>query len=161
ADHREIEHPPAQLIMAFIFTMRSTTVISSSASAHSRNTSAEDRLATILENGNAPPVPPRAANRPSPKRHLLGNSSRHNSDQSPSPYTTYATAVGPAGEKFTNFRNNRHIAQRGVWKRLCIIITVVLVVIVALIIGMVMGLRKKHARYANYLTLVKRTSLCD
>ena len=154
ADYRENKTRPHKFIMAFIFTMRSTTVVSSSASSHSRNTSAEDRLATILESGNnAPPVPPRAANRPSPKRHLLGYTSRHNSDHSPPPYTTYATVVGPSGEKFVDIRNNRHIAKRGGWKRLCILIVVVLVVIVALIVGLAVGLGKKRARYADYLTL--------
>jgi hypothetical protein len=48
----------------------------------------------------------------------------------------------------SDVRNNKHIARRGGWKRLCIIVIVLLFVVIALAVGLGVGLKnKKKSRY--------------
>ncbi|KAH7391255.1 hypothetical protein BKA64DRAFT_710164 [Cadophora sp. MPI-SDFR-AT-0126] len=140
--------------MAFIFTMRSTPV----GSMHRRDPQSASSLPAISEDGvsflesrNAPPVPPRAWNRPAHKHFALGALPALNYDGSPPPYTHFdprAEVQGPNGEKLSELRkglgNNKHIAKRGGWKRLAIIAAVIILCIVGLVVGLVVGLRNKH-----------------
>ena len=51
--------------------------------------------------------------------------------------------MGPKGESFNDVRNNKYIAQRGGWKRICLITWLVLLAVIALIVGLAVGLTKK------------------
>ena len=42
-----------------------------------------------------------------------------------------------------NINNNRHIAGRGGWKRLLLLVLIVIVIIIALTVGLTIGLRNK------------------
>jgi hypothetical protein len=56
---------------------------------------------------------------------------------------------GPRGEKFSDLRNNRHVAKRGGWTRVLLIALIVLLVIVGLAVGLGVGLTrpKRSSRY--------------
>ena len=133
--------------------MRSTPV----GSMHRRDPNSTSSLPPIDEDGasftstGAPPVPPRAWNRPAHKVFGLGVPPRLNFDGSPPEYSQFDSSgvEGPHGEKLSDMRkginNNRHIAKRGGWKRLALIALVVILCIVGLVIGLVVGLRKPHS----------------
>lgn len=150
--------------MAFIFAMRSTV----DGKMHRRdNTSSttNSSLPVIAEDGTSiisrhdtPPVPTRATNRP--PNHRFGLRAppilfRDNNDQGPPAYTQFETVIeGPHGEKLVDvrkgFHNNKHIAKRGGWKRLLIILLIILCLI-ALIVGLVVGLKKKKHTDSAYV----------
>ncbi|KAL2063580.1 hypothetical protein VTL71DRAFT_5385 [Oculimacula yallundae] len=143
--------------MSFIFTVRSTPR-SSSSSMHRRDQQSAGSLPAISEDGasfleprQAPPVPPRAWNRPPHKNFALGSPPSLSFDGSPPPYTHFDSSEdvkGPKGEKLSDLRrnleNNKHIAKRGGWKRFAIILAIVILCLVGLIVGLAVGLRKRH-----------------
>lgn len=106
----------------------------------SRASSFDTRLPIIDEDHPSPPLPlpPRTHNRPFSRR-FLGEPPRYSNGHEPPKYTFF-DVKGPKGEKFEDLRNNAYIAQRGGWKRICIISLVLLVVIVALAVGLGVGL---------------------
>ncbi|KAI9705911.1 MAG: hypothetical protein M1836_005317 [Candelina mexicana] len=108
-----------------------------------RTTSELNRLSAIAEDGDAPAIPQKAAHRPASRRFGLGHPPRHDHESPPPPYTSFADVLGPNGEKFNDVRNNKHIARRGGWKRLCIIGIVAAAVIVGLVVGLVVGMHHK------------------
>jgi hypothetical protein len=65
------------------------------------------------------------------------------------PYAEYDNVTGPRGEKFSDLRNNRHVAKRGGWTRVLLIALIVLLIIVGLGVGLGVGLTrsKKNSRY--------------
>ncbi|KAI9682282.1 MAG: hypothetical protein M1817_000336 [Caeruleum heppii] len=99
-----------------------------------------------MENGDAPspspPIPPKASHRPYARR-FLGSPPRFGHESPPPPYSPYSSVTGPNGEKLSDVRNNKFIARRGGWKRLCLIIGA-LILALALGVGLGVGLRKKR-----------------
>jgi hypothetical protein len=60
----------------------------------------------------------------------------------PLPYTEYNDVTGPRGEKFSDLRNNRHVAKRGGWTRVLLIALIVLLVVIGLAVGLGVGLTR-------------------
>ena len=141
--------------MAFIFTLRSSPPPSTSPLARKTNSmgsargepgSIDDRLSTIMENADAPlppPTPPAASHRPQNRRWQLGSPPAFRFESPPPPYIE---DMGPHGEKLSDVRNNKYIARRGGWKRLCILLIILLAVVIALAVGLGVGLKKKSSR---------------
>ncbi|KAL8710783.1 MAG: hypothetical protein Q9225_007231 [Loekoesia sp. 1 TL-2023] len=102
------------------------------------------RLSIIAEDGDVPPMPPKAHHRPFHRSWNLGDPPRISFETSPPKYSVW-DATGPKGEKLADVRNNKHIARRGGWKRICLIALLMIAVIVGLVVGLVFGLRKKHS----------------
>ncbi|KAL9600913.1 MAG: hypothetical protein Q9219_002848 [cf. Caloplaca sp. 3 TL-2023] len=102
------------------------------------------RLSIIAEDGGMPPMPPKAHHRPFHKRWNLGDPPRFSFEASPPKYSVWDT-TGPKGEKLSDVRNNKHIARRGGWKRICLIALLFITFTIALVVGLVVGLRKKHS----------------
>ncbi len=96
-------------------------------------------LGAIEEDGGMrPDIPQRSANRPMARLfHLPFGAARE-----PPPYTEYNDITGPRGEKFSDLRNNRHVAKRGGWTRLCVITLIVLTIIIGLAVGLGVGLTR-------------------
>ncbi|KAI9719392.1 MAG: hypothetical protein M1812_003463 [Candelaria pacifica] len=111
-----------------------------------RTNSELNRLSAIAEDSDAPALPRKAAHRPASRRFGLGLPPRHDHESPPPPYTSFADVLGPNGEKFSDVRNNKHIARRGGWKRLCIIGFVVAAVLVGLVVGLAVGLHHKSSK---------------
>ena len=119
----------------------------------SRASSLDHRLSIIAEDSNTP-LPPLPSHQPHNRpfsRRFLGEPPRY-SGHAPPKYSLW-DVTGPKGEKFDDLRNNRFVAQRGGWKRICLIAILVIVCIIALAIGLGVGLKKKHSRYF-FLTLM-------
>lgn len=137
--------------MAFIFTMRSPTPDTAVApnTTAAQPGSIDERLSTIMENGDAPPPPTtvKASHRPSYRRWQLGSPPSFRFESPPPPYIE---DIGPHGEKLSDVRNNKHIARRGGWKRLCILLIVLTAVIVALAVGLAVGLKKSKPTYVDF-----------
>jgi hypothetical protein len=98
-----------------------------------------------------PPVPKRALNRPVNKGFRLGAPPVFTHENRPPPeYSLFdgPEAIGPNGEKLEtvrkDFRNNKHIAKRGGWKKLVLIALVILLCLIGLIVGLVVGLQKEN-----------------
>ncbi|KAI4168179.1 MAG: hypothetical protein LQ343_006618 [Gyalolechia ehrenbergii] len=104
------------------------------------------RLSIIEEDGDVPPMPPKAHHRPFHRRWNLGDPPRFSFEDSPPKYSVWDT-TGPKGEKLADVRNNKHIARRGGWKRICLIALLTVGIIVALVVGLVFGLRKKNSNH--------------
>ena len=112
---------------------------------------AEDRSSIRADAASPrpPTVPPRAWNRPVNKIFGLGPPPRMQHDISPPAYTRFDSdeAEGPHGEKLADVRkglvNNKHIAKRGGWKTLVLILLLVVLCITALVVGLVVGLRNR------------------
>lgn len=148
--------------MAFIFTMSSPPPRPATTPANPQPRSilkpsqprvmsgspvaADDRLSVIMENGDAPPppVPVKASHRPHYRRWQLGSPPSFRFESPPPPYVE---VLGPHGEKLSDVRNNKHIARRGGWKRLCIIMFVLMIIVIALAVGLSVGLKKSRSRY--------------
>ncbi|KAI4137813.1 MAG: hypothetical protein L6R39_007083 [Caloplaca ligustica] len=103
------------------------------------------RLSIIAEDGDLPHMPLKAHHRPFHRRWNLGDPPRINFEPSPPKYSVW-DATGPKGEKLSDVRNNKHIARRGGWKRICLIASLVTALIVGLAVGLTYGLRKKHSK---------------
>ena len=112
----------------------------SATSKRSGTNATEVRLSMIAEDGVPPP--PKTQNRPSSQRWNIGDPPRHSYEKSPPKYSPWV-ATGPKGEKLWEVRNNKHVASRGGWKRICLVGVVVTAVLAALIVGLVVGLKKK------------------
>lgn len=121
---------------------------STNGSKRSRANSVVDaRLSVIAEDGALPPVPEKSRNNRTFSRGWAFNPPRHSFEESPPNYSFW-DVTGPKGEKLTDVRNNKHIAQRGGWRRICLIFWLVLIAIIALAVGLGVGLRKNHpSRY--------------
>ena len=67
------------------------------------------------------------------------------------PFADYESVRGPRGEKFSDLRNNRHVAKRGGWTRVLLMALIVLLVIMGLGVGLGVGLTrsKKSLRYVE------------
>ncbi|MCJ1270130.1 hypothetical protein MMC22_010024 [Lobaria immixta] len=113
----------------------------STASKRSRANSIDVRLSIIEEDGVPPPPPPKAHNRPFSRRWNIGDPPRASYENPPPKYSPWV-ATGPKGEKLWEVRNNKYIASRGGWKRICLVGFVVVAILVALIVGLVLGLKK-------------------
>ena len=123
---------------------------SSKGSKRSRANSAVDaRLSVIAEDGVLPAVPEKSRNNRTFSRGWAFNPPRHSFEDSPPKYSFW-DVTGPKGEKLTDVRNNKYIARRGGWRRICVIFLVIVAAIVALAVGLGLGLRKKHtSRYTD------------
>ncbi|KAL8834335.1 MAG: hypothetical protein Q9170_003789 [Blastenia crenularia] len=88
-------------------------------------------------------MPPKAHHRPFHRRWNLGDPPRISFETSPPKYSVW-DATGPKGEKLSDVRNNKYIARRGGWKRMCLLALLAIGLIVALVVGLVVGLRRKH-----------------
>ncbi len=109
--------------------------------------SGDTRLSVIAEDGYVqpvPPIPPKAANRPLGRRLHLGDPPRHSFEKSPPPYSVWTSVTGPQGERLVDVRNNKYVARRGGWRRLCVVALVVIALLVGLIVGLVVGLQRNH-----------------
>ena len=101
------------------------------------------RLSIIEEDGDIPPMPPKAHHRPFHRRWNLGDPPRFSFETPPPKYSVW-DEKGPKGEKLSDIRNKKYIARRGGWRRICLIALVIIAIIVALTVGLVVGLRKKN-----------------
>jgi hypothetical protein len=113
--------------------------------ASPRRLAAAPHLGLIEENGGMQPdTPQQPTNRPTD--HLFSFQGR----RSP-PFADYENVRGPRGEKFSDLRNNRHVAKRGGWTRVLLIALIVLLVIVGLGVGLGVGLTrsKNSLRYVE------------
>lgn len=118
--------------------------------AGSRASSLDHRLSIIAEDSSAPPTIPAQAqthNRPFRNR-FLGDPPRYSNGSRPPQYSMW-DVTGPKGEKFQDLRDNAYVAQRGGWKRICLIAFIIIACIIALVVGLVVGLRKKSSRYVS------------
>ena len=114
------------------------------------NSVVDARLSVIAEDGAVPTVPEKSRNNRTFSRGWAFNPPRHSFEESPPNYSFW-DVTGPKGEKLTDVRNNKYIAQRGGWRRICLIFFVLLAVILALAIGLGVGLHKKHtSRYVDF-----------
>ncbi|KAL8933037.1 MAG: hypothetical protein Q9216_006552 [Gyalolechia sp. 2 TL-2023] len=104
------------------------------------------RLSIIAEDGDVPPMPPKAHHRPFHRRWNLGDPPSFSFETSPPKYSVWDT-TGPKGEKLADVRNNKHIARRGGWIRMCLIALLTIGIVVALVVGLVFGLRKKNSNH--------------
>lgn len=123
---------------------------------HRRDPNSTSSLPPIEEDGTsfasptAPPVPPRAWNRPAYTVFGLGVPQRLDFDRSLPEYSQFDSSgvEGPHGEKLSDVRkginNNKHIAKRGGWRRLALIALIVILCFVVLVLGLVFGLRNRH-----------------
>lgn len=100
------------------------------------------RLSIIEEDGDIPPLPAKAHHRPFHRRWNLGDPPSISFEISPPKYSVW-DATGPKGEKLSDVRNNKYIARRGGWKRICLILFLLFALIVGLAVGLTVGLRKK------------------
>ncbi|KAI4235038.1 MAG: hypothetical protein L6R40_006584 [Gallowayella cf. fulva] len=121
---------------------------SSNGSKRSRASSVHSpsvRLSIIEEDAAShPPMPPRAHHRPFHRRWNLGDPPRSSFESPPPKYSVWDT-LGPKGEKLGDVRNNRHIARRGGWRRICLIMLILLTLVVGLAVGLSIGLHKRNS----------------
>ena len=103
------------------------------------------RLSIIEEDASyvplPPSTPPKTHHRPFHRR-FLGDPPQYSGRSTP----TYSLwdVTGPKGEKFEHLRNNVYVAQRGGWRRICVITVIVIACLVALAVGLAVGLHNKH-----------------
>ena len=128
---------------------------SSSGARRSRRGSAATSIDALLpmieEDHPSPPLPveppPKTHNRPFSQR-FRSNPPRY-SDKNGPPGYTLSDVIGPKGERFEDLRDNKFIARRGGWKKLCLIGAVVLIVVIALVVGLAVGVTmRKSSRCA-------------
>ncbi|KAL8910973.1 MAG: hypothetical protein Q9171_003784 [Xanthocarpia ochracea] len=136
------------LVASHDFTKSSLPRHSNNGSKRSRASSVNSpkvRLSIIEEDAaSAPPMPARAHHRPFHRRWNLGDPPRRSFESPPPKYSVWDT-TGPKGEKLAEMRNNKHIARRGGWRRICLILLILLTLIVGLAVGLTIGLRKKES----------------
>ncbi|KAI9853109.1 MAG: hypothetical protein M1838_001610 [Thelocarpon superellum] len=110
-------------------------------------TSSTGRLEVIMEHAESPPASPvKSHHRPSMRRLGLAGYASSLAEAPPPPYSPYTDVIGPNGEKLHEMRNNKYIAKRGGWKRLCVILAIALMIIVGLAVGLSLGLQKKYEK---------------
>lgn len=138
--------------MAFIFTMRSTSV-----NGHRRTQSGsttlpaidEDNASFVTNNTNVPPpVPARAWNRPKKGIGGFGTGSAQGwQDVDPPAYDNLEKAIyeHKLAKARHGWMENRHIVKRGGWKKLLLLLLLLLLVIVGLGVGLGVGLKKKKS----------------
>ncbi|KAI4171153.1 MAG: hypothetical protein LQ348_006984 [Seirophora lacunosa] len=114
---------------------------SRASSVHSPNV----RLSIIEEDADIPPLPAKAHHRPFHRRWNLGDPPRISFEIPPPKYSVW-DATGPKGEKLSDVRNNKHIARRGGWRRICLIAFLLIALIVGLTVGLTIGLRKRDSK---------------
>jgi hypothetical protein len=68
---------------------------------------------------------------------------RASTDTAPPAYTLW-DVTGPRGEKLADLRNNKYIARRGGWKRLCCVLGVLIILVISLGVGLGVGLAKRN-----------------
>ncbi|KAL8806149.1 MAG: hypothetical protein Q9182_001550 [Xanthomendoza sp. 2 TL-2023] len=142
--------PPAKptLIVSQDFAKPTLPRHSTNGSKRSRASSVHSpsvRLSIIEEDSAShPPIPPRAHHRPFHRRWNLGDPPRSSFESPPPKYSVWDT-MGPKGEKLGDVRNNKHIARRGGWRRICLILLILLTLVVGLAVGLSIGLRKKNS----------------
>lgn len=117
---------------------------SSNGSKRSHASARDARLSVIVEDGGIPSIPPKTHNRPFNRRWNLGEPPRHSFEKSPPKYSVW-DVTGPKGEKLVDVRNNKYIASRGGFRRICIILLMTIAIVVALVLGLVIGLRKRNS----------------
>jgi hypothetical protein len=103
----------------------------------------------------APAIPPRSLRRNSNRNFaVVGASTLNHQDNPPSYWEDDNSIDGKDPEKLSRWTkevtNNKHVAKRGGWLRLCLIALVVMLCIVGLVVGLVVGLRKRH--HKSYVT---------
>ncbi|KAL9000180.1 MAG: hypothetical protein Q9169_001082 [Polycauliona sp. 2 TL-2023] len=139
---------PPNFVAAQDFAKPSLPRHSNNGSKRSRASSVHSpsvRLSIIEEDAAAaPPMPPQAHHRPFHRRWNLGDPPRSSFESPPPKYSVWDTK-GPKGEKLSEVRNNKHIARRGGWRRICLILLILLTIVVALAVGLSIGLRKKES----------------
>ena len=117
------------------------------------------RLSVIAEDENQ--QPPRLAN---PKLVRTSNRSayrrwgdlppRHSFEAPPPGYERDLKEQPPEkSRRFFGLQNNPHIARRGGWKRLLIIILILVAIVIALGVGLGVGLRRKDRYFKPPLPL--------
>lgn len=114
---------------------------------------ASDLLPAIPEDGSTvhlpPAIPARAKHRPNPLiTSWLSDPPRSSFDSSPPAYTESVASPQfseDPREKTNPLRDNRFIARRGGWLRLCLVVLFLILCIVGLVVGLVVGLKKKHS----------------
>ncbi|KAL8688815.1 MAG: hypothetical protein Q9218_005366 [Villophora microphyllina] len=118
---------------------------SRASSIHSPNV----RLSIIEEDGDIPPLPAKAHHRPFHRRWNLGEPPRFSYESPPPKYSVWDATKGPKGEKLGDVRNNKHIARRGGWRRICLIAILLVATVVALVAGLVVGLHRKNSKQSQ------------
>jgi hypothetical protein len=121
-------------------------VVSPKTSPSQRRAAAATRLGPIEEHGGMQPdILQEPPNRQVPRLFMPFQS------RGPPPGGEYDNVTGPRGEKFSDLRNNRHVAKRGGWTRVLLIALIVLLIIVGLAVGLGVGLTrsKKSLRYVT------------
>jgi len=106
----------------------------------------EDKT-SFLDLRDAPPIPPRASNRPA-SNLMLGTPPKNSYEGSPPDYSYFASvsSQGAKEDKLSEvepgWKDNTFISKRGGWKRLGIIALLALLAIVGLGAGLGVGLTK-------------------
>ena len=121
-------------------------VVGHKATSSPRRVATATHLGAIEEDGGMrPDMPQRSLNRPVARFFHIPFQARE-----PPSYTEFNDVTGPRGEKFSDLRNNRHIAKRGGLIRVLLIALIVLLVIVGLAVGLGVGLTrsKGNSRYS-------------
>lgn len=113
-------------------------------SRRSRGSSTDVRLSIIVEDGSLPPLPQKAYHRPFSQRWNIGDPPSHSFEKPPPKYDSVWDVTGPKGEKLGDVRNNKHIASRGGWRRICVVALLIMAVLVALSVGLAVGMHKTH-----------------
>lgn len=106
----------------------------------------EDRPVSEPHNTNSPPIPPRSLKRPSHgnfKESGLSYFTHH----TPSSSWEDDSIEGHDSEKLAQLRrdvvNNKHVAKRGGWLRLCLVLGILSSCVIGLAVGLVFGLKKR------------------
>lgn len=103
-----------------------------------RRAAAAPHLGDIEEHGGMRPDHPEKSLH-QPMAHLFQGASQAGEE---SVFTEYNDVTGPRGEKFSDLRNNRHVAKRGGWTRVLLIVLIVLLVAAGLGVGLGVGLTR-------------------
>jgi hypothetical protein len=134
---------------ASIMKIRRAVSLSSSLPAISEDGDfIEPRGGAPSAGSSTPAIPARSLRRNS-NRNLsaVGRSRFLYQDNPPSYWEDDNSIDGKDPEKVSRWRteviNNKHVAKRGGWLRLCLVVVVLLFCIAGLVVGLVFGLKKK------------------
>ena len=112
---------------------------------------------------SAPAIPPRSSRRNSNRNFtVVGPPTLNYQDNPPSYWEDDNSLDGKDTEKISQWRervvNNKIVAKRGGWRRLCLIAVVLILCIVGLVVGLVVGLRNRgHGSYVTSISLQHTT----